>query len=298
MRWIQIIATLGLVTAACGCGGKKDDPGAKATSEPRPAAPVSCPAGNVVKDGACVVVVTAEKIAAVGKQQSRLDDLARLLDQVDTVGAPIELFNGIRQLDQWKALKDKSEKFAALDAVAATLDTAVKTLRTFKGQLGEASARIGNLKGELDRLMTDTATTRKLEEVRGAVSTELRAAIEPLAAQVTDALQNAVLPLTTRLSDLSDLVITGCTMAKLSGGGDKLKELCGQAKDVFTKGVAYVDDLKARPAKMFAELSTELETQLGQLVDNETQKLVGTVQDKVNAALSLPAPGSGTGSAR
>ena len=47
---------------------------------------------------------TPETIAAVTREQSRLDELAKLFDQIDTVGAPIELFDGIRQLEPWQAL--------------------------------------------------------------------------------------------------------------------------------------------------------------------------------------------------
>lgn len=294
-----MVMALGLLTWVMACGSKRDDgstkgSGAAAVASPGPA---RCPPGNVVKDGACVVVVTAEKIAEVGKQQSRLDDLAKLLDQVDTVGAPIELFDGIRQLDQWKTLKAKSEKIAALDQVAGVLNNAVKTLRTFKGSLGEASARLGNLKGELERLMSDTGATRRIEEARAMVSTQLRAAIEPLAAQLEDTIRNALVPLTTQLSELSDVVITGCTMAKLSGGGDKMKDLCAQAKDAFTKALAYVADLKTRPAQLFGELRTQLETQLADLVDAETRKLIDAAQVKVEDAFKLPPAGTGSGTA-
>jgi len=296
MRRIQtVVATLGLLTSLAACGGKKDDAGTKGSGEVTPAGPAKCPPGNVVKDGACIVVVTPEKIAEVAKLGTRLDDLAKFLDQVDTVGAPIELFNGLRQLDPWKAAKAKYEKLAAVDAVADTLDGAVKTLRTFKGSLGEASARLGHLKGSLDQLMTDTGAAHKIEDVRAQISTQLRATVEPLAAQVQDTIQNALVPLTTQLSKVSNLVIMGCTMADLSGGGDKMKDLCTQAQAGFTKAVAYVVELKGKPAQLFTEVTSQLEAQLTQLVDAETLKLVGAAQVKVSEALRLPAAGSGSG---
>src|SRR4029078_4735123 len=99
--------------------------------------PATCPPGSVVKDGACTVVVTPEKITAVTQQQSRLDALATYLDQIDTVAAPSELFTGLRQLEPWQTLKARSARIAALDGMAATLDHAVKTLRSFKSGLGE-----------------------------------------------------------------------------------------------------------------------------------------------------------------
>jgi hypothetical protein len=296
MRRVQtIIATLGLLASLTACGGKKDDSGARGGSAvtPPPPAPVTCRPGEVIAAGACLAVVTPAAITVVAAQESRLDELAKVLDQADVVGAPIELFDGIRQLEPWQALKAKSPRIAALDSVAGTLNNAVKTLRAFKGSLGEASARLGNLKGELDRLMTQTGAPRKLEEARALVSTQLRAAIEPLAAQVQDTLQNALVPLTTQLSELSDVIVMGCTMSKLSGGGDKMKDLCVQAKESFTKALAYLGDLKAKPAQLFNDVTAQLETQLGVLVDGETRKLLEAAQAKVNDALKLPAAGSG-----
>jgi hypothetical protein len=281
----RVLATIGLACALAACGSKHDDAASRGSDV---AKPVTCPPGNVVKDGACAVVMTAEKVAAVAQQQSRLDELAKLLDQVDTVGAPIELLNGFRGLPQWQALKAKSDRLAALDAIGGGLDNAVKTLRAFKASLGEASARLGNLKGQLDHLMTDTGAARRLEDVRAEVSTQLRAAIDPLAAKVEDTIHNALVPLATQLSDASDMMIAGCTMAKLSGGGDKLTELCGQAKDSFAKALVYLGDLKTKPAALFNDVVAQLQAQLGPLVDVETQKLVAAAQVKVNQAIHLP----------
>jgi hypothetical protein len=295
---------LGLGLALAACSGKKDagGQGAAPAGEARPAAapPAQCPPGNAVKDGACVVVVTPQNIAVIAQHQTRIDELARLLDQVDTVGAPIELFGGLRQLEPWKALKAKSENIAALDAVADTLDRAVKTLRAFKGSLGEASARLGNLKAELDRALADTGTARRIEEVRARVSTQVRAAIEPFAVQVQDTIRHALVPLVAQLGELTDAVITGCTMAKLSGGGDKTKELCTQARDSSARALAYLDDLKARPAKLFSDITSQLEAELGPVIDAETTKLLHTAHAKVNDALKLPPPPppAGSGSAR
>lgn len=290
----MVVAIVAL--AAC---PKKDDP-SKGSAEVKPVeppAPATCPAGSVVKDGACVVVITPEKISAVAQQQTRIDDLAKFLDKVDTVGAPIELLDGFRQLDQWKQLKAKSAKLEIVDQAVETLNNAVKTLRTFKGSLGEASARLGNLKGELDRMMKDTGAAKKLEEVRAQISTQVRTAIEPLAAQVQDTIQNALTPLNQQLADTRDLMVGACAMAKLSGGGDKMKDLCSQVSDVFAKGLAYLDELKAKPAQLFTDVTTQLESQLDQLIDTETKKLLDTAQTKVNEALKLPPAGSGSGSA-
>jgi hypothetical protein len=288
-----------VMVAALGCGKKADESGAGSAGKPvEPAAPATCPPGNVVKDGACVVVITPEKVAAVQAQATRLDDLAKFLDKVDDLAAPVELLNGFRQLDEWKQLKAKSDKLEIVDKVVASLDDGVKQLRAFKGSLGEASARLGNLKGELDRQLKETGAAKKLEEVRAQISSQLRAAIEPLAQQVQDTITKAIAPLEQQLGDTADLVIGACAMAKLSGGGDKLKTLCGQAKDVFAKATTYLADLKGKPAALYNELYKELQTQLGILVDTETQKLLDAAQAKVNDALKLPAAaGSGSGSA-
>lgn len=296
MRRVQtIIVTLALAASLAACGGKKDDSAARGSSAgSAPPAPVSCRPGEVIAEGACLAVVTPSTIAAVAAQETRIDELAKLLDQVDVVGGPIELFDGIRQLEPWKAIKAKSPRIAALDSVGGALNNAVKTLRTFKGSLGEASARLGNLKGELDRLRTETGATRKLEDARALVSTQLRAALEPLAAQIQDTIQNALVPLTTQLSELSDVVVTGCTMAKLSGGSDQMKDLCARSKEGFARALVYLGDLKAEPARLFTAVTAQLETQLGVLVDRETHALLTAAQAKVTQALELPAAGSGS----
>src|SRR5437016_2142799 len=88
MRRIFVV----LILLAASCGHKKDAGGGSGSgsSEAKPVEdkPMTCPAGNVVQEGKCVAVVTAEKIDAVVKQQTRLDDLAKLLDKIDTVSAP------------------------------------------------------------------------------------------------------------------------------------------------------------------------------------------------------------------
>ncbi len=292
-----------LVAVLAGCGSKNNDGGGSGSSDMKPVVvekPITCPPGNVIKDGACIVVVTPEKIAAVTTQQTRLDDLAKLLDKIDTLAAPIELLNAFRKLDEWKNLSSKFDKLKMVDEVVAQLDNGVKTLRTFKGSLGEASGRLGNLKGELDRLLKETGASRKLEEVRALVSTQVRTTVEPLAAQVTDTIQNALVPLLAKLDEVSAVIDLTCATAKLSGAGSGTKDLCKQAKDVFANGITYLDDFKARPAKVFDDLARELETQLDQLIDAEVKTLIDTAQAKVDTALNLPTDagsGSPTGSA-
>lgn len=287
-----------VVLAAAACGSKKDNAGGgSGSADPKvvePAKPVTCPPGNLVENGACVAVVTAEKIAVVAQQQTRLDELAKLLDQVEVVAAPVELLDGFRQTEQWKSMAAKSTKLQIADTVVATMNDAVKKLRELDGSLGEASVRLGNLKGELDRVMTETGAAQQLADVRTKVSTELRAALEPLAASVQDTVQNALTPLATQLSDMADLVLGACAMAKLSGGGPNLKEMCASAKDVFEKGRAFVEDFKGKPAALFEEVSTKLEAELDVLVDSATKTALDAAQTQVNTALKLPPAGAGS----
>lgn len=297
----RLAVTLGLAASLAACGGRRDDAGAGSGSADKPstAAPLTCPPGNAVKDHACILAITPEKITAVARQQSRIDEVSRLLDQVDAIAAPIELFGGIRQLDSWKVIKARSAKIAALDAVADSLAGAVEALRTFKASLGDASARLGNLKGELDRLLAEPGPARRIEELRAEISTGVRAALEPLAAQVQTVVQDAIMPLSTQLGELSAVVISGCTMARLSGG-DKLKDLCTQARDAFAKALVAFGAMKERPAKLFVDVAGDLEASLGSLVDDGTRKLLSRAQAKIDEALRLPPAGSdaASGSAR
>ena len=275
------------------CGTKTDS---SSTGSAAPPAPASCPAGSVVKDGACIAVVTPEKVLAVATQKSRLDDLATVLDKLDTLSAPIDLLNGFRQTPQFKSLKGSVPKLDTIDTVIATLADGVTQLRAFKTSLGEASKRLGNLGGELDKLLKDTGAAKQLADVRAQISTQVRAAIEPLAAQVETTITKAIAPIEAQLGDTADMVIGACAMAKLSGGGDELKQLCAQAKDVFGKATAYMADLKTKPAALLDDVVKQLETQLDQLVDSETKTVIDAAQAKVDAASRLPPAASGSGS--
>src|SRR6185312_10960871 len=278
-----------------GCGNKTDSSGGGSAAPP---APTSCPAGSVIKDNACVAVVTPEKVLAVATQKSRLDDLASVHDKLDTLAAPIDLLNGFRKTPQFTGLKAHVPKLDTVDTVVATLADGVTQLRQFKAGLAEASTRLGNLGGELDKLLKEPGTAKQLADVRTKISTEVRGAIEPLAAQVEATITKALTPIEAQLSDTADMVIGACAMAKLSGGGDDLKQLCAQAKDVFGKATAYLTDLKGKPAALFDDVSKQLESQLDQLIDTETKAVIDAAQAKVDAALRLPpaATGSGSGS--
>jgi hypothetical protein len=291
-RLVGIAAACGFIAVGA-CKQKEPGGGGGGSAAAAAIGPEKCPPGYVVKDGACTVVVTAEKVAAVAKEQSRIDELAALLDKVDTVGAPVELLAGFRQLEPWQALVKKSEQIQIFDAAIGTLDQAVKQLRAFQGELGQASARIGDLRGELDKLLQDTGAAKRIEDVRAQVSTQLRAAVEPLAAQVTTTIESALNPLTTRLEEGAMLIGSACL---LSGGGEKVKELCGKSKDLFGAANRYLADLRARPATLFTEVTTKLEAELDSLVDTQSKQLIAAAQAKVQQALKLPAA-AGSGSA-
>jgi vacuolar-type H+-ATPase subunit I/STV1 len=295
-----------VLAALVGCGSKKEGGGSgggssTASGDPKPVTPdkpMKCPAGNVVQDGKCVAVITAEKVDAVVKQQTRLEELAKILEKIDTLAAPIELLAAFRKIEEWKKLAESNDKVKAVDAVVGELDNAIKTLRTFKGGLGEAAARLGNLKGELDRLMKDQDVAAKFEEVRTKISSELKTALGPLAQQVQDTIKNAMIPLSAKLEEISAVIDVACGTILLGGGKDA-KDLCKKIKAAFATGLTYFDELKNRPAKIFEEVYTELEKQLKQLIDAESKKLLDAAQAKVNDVLKLPAGGgSGSGSAK
>jgi hypothetical protein len=304
MRKISVVIAL---LALVACGKKDKDAGAGGTGsaavgggsagKQEPVPPASCPPGNVVKDGACVVVVTPEKVAVVAQQQSRIDEAVKLLDRVDTLAAPIDLMGAIRQLDQWKAAAAKSDKLKMFDEIVGSLGTAVEQLRVFKAGLGEASGRLGDLKSELDRMLKDTGAARRIEEVRAQISSQVRAAVQPLAQQVTDTIQKGLAPLTTRFEDATNLVTAGCALMALGRAGDKSKELCGQATELFAQGKKYLDDVKTKPAALFDEVTTKLETELAALIDDQAKQLLDSAQTAVNEALKLPPAPAGAGSA-
>jgi hypothetical protein len=290
------------VVAALGCGKKQEptDQNAKNAdnAKPKPVEPaMSCPPGSAVKDGACVAVITPDKVAAIGQQQSRLDELAKLLDAADNVAAPVELLDGFRQLDGWKTVLKANPKLQIVDDTVAMLKDGVAQLHALRGSLGEASQRLGNLKGELDHVMQQSGTAQSLADLQGKVKADLQGMIAPLETQVTATIQKVIVPVTQQLNDTADLVVGACAMAKMSGGGDKLKALCGQAKDVFGKATAFLNDFKDRPATLFDQFTTTLEQQLGLLVDSESKQLLDGAQARVNAVLKLPPAAAGSGSA-
>ena len=291
----RILVGFSIAIALLGCGKKKEEAGGG--TDPKPVdQPATCPPGQAIKDGACVAAVTAERVEAVAQQKTRLDDLAKLLDQAEVVAGPIEILNGMAQQEVWKKAVAANPKLKIIEQIVATLDNGAKQLRALKGSLGEAATRLGNLQGELDQVLKQTGAAKKLEDLQGQVRTELQAAIEPLANQVATTIQEALLPLSEKLGDTADLVLGACAMAKVSGGGDEMKKLCAGAKDAFGQAEKFLDDFKTKPTLMFTQIKSELESKLGELIDQQTHQLLDAAQAKVNDALKLPPAGSGSGS--
>lgn len=289
-RMKRALALLFVSVVACG----KGDGGNGETKPPPPPPTLTCPAGSLADaTGKCVVVITQPKIDAVEAQETRLEDLGKLLDKVDTLAAPIELLDGFRQLDEWKTLSAASSKLKIVDDVVATLDTAVKQLRDFRAHLGDVQAKLHDLRGTLDQLIAGTGMAKNLADARAQISAQVRAMIAPYAIDTIATIQKAIAPVTDQLADVADLVRGACAMAKLSGGGDKLKELCDKATSVLDPAKTYLDSIKAKPAVIFDELATQLAGQLDPLLDDATKTALAAAQKQVDSALQ---PGSGSGS--
>ncbi len=280
MRKLLVVVAL----LAVGCGNKKDS----GTAENKP-----------VETVAEAVVITAEQIEIVKAQQSRLDELGKLLDKVDAVATPVEIANAFRQLDEWKGLVGKFDKLAAVDTLVGELDNAVKSLRTFRAGLDQTEARLGNLAGELEKWMKESGTGAKLADVRAKVSADVRAAIEPFAQQTGDVIANAMQPLMSKLDQVEGLLEIGCGGLKISGASDAAKKQCDSAKTAFAAGKTYLAGLKDKPVQLFNDVSTAVEGALVTLYDEATKQAIDAAQAQVNELLKLPtaeAP-AGSGSA-
>lgn len=303
MQRSQIFAALAVAAttslAGVSCKSKSETKPGAGSAVVAVKAPVSCPPGNAVENGACVAAVTAEKVEAVAQQATRLDEFAKLLDSAEVVSAPVELLGGFRQLDVWKNMIKLNTKLQVVDEVAAALDTGVKELRALKVTLADSSAKLGNLRGELDGLLKSPAVAQPLAALQSNVAAKLHGVLDPLEAQITKVAQSALGPAAQKLSDVGDLVLGACAMGKVTGGGDSLKQLCDQAKTAFGSATTFLADFKTKPLALFNDLSGSLESKLSNLLDTQSQKLLQEAQVRVNGLLNLPAGGgsaSGPGS--
>ena len=102
-------------------------------------------------------LVTAAQVAAVGAQQSRLDELGAMLDKADVVSGPVALLDAITKLPEWTQMVAKLDGLKAVGDVATALKDGVTQLHALRDSLRTASQRLGNLKGELERRSPTTA---------------------------------------------------------------------------------------------------------------------------------------------
>jgi hypothetical protein len=284
-----------LLLALAACGKKGDDDGKKVveqnTPTPTPPPAVTCPKGQIDDGGKCVATpVTAAKVDAVKKSADKLAEIDALLADIQKLGAPIELLNAFTKLDAWKKMAAANSKLAEADKVIATLDIAVKQLTTFKAQVAASRGKLTDLSGTLQKAIDDSGAAKTLTDLRTQVSTELKAAIAPLEAEVAATVQKALTPALIELTKTGELLEAGCALVTLSGGSDEAKDLCKQAKDVFTQGLAYVKGLEGKPVTFFTGLVTELDTQIGDLVTAEGKALLKDADARLKAALTTPPP--------
>ena len=243
-------------------------------------------------------LVTAAQVAAVGAQQSRLDELGAMLDKADVVSGPVALLDAITKLPEWTQMVAKLDGLKAVGDVATALKDGVTQLHALRDSLRTASQRLGNLKGELDKALADHSGGVKLADLKQLVSTTLRTSLEPLATQLATTITKVIGPVSAQLTDTADLIVGACAMTKLSGGGKEIQDLCGHAKDTFAQATAFLADLKVKPSALYMEVSAKLEQELGDLVDAEVKKALEVAQGQVAAALKLPvAGGAGSGPA-
>jgi hypothetical protein len=276
----KLLVVVAVLAVGCGKKSESGDPAKKDVEPP------------VEK-----VEITQAQVDAVKAQQSRLDELGTLLDKVDAVATPVELANSFRQLEEWKGLTGKFDQLKTVDTLVGELDNAVKTLRTFRANLDQTEARLGNLAAELEAWMKDSGTGAKLADVRAKVSTDVRAAIEPFAQQTGDVIANALQPLMAKLEQVEGLLEVGCGGLKITGGSDAAKAQCGNAKTAFVAGKTYLAGLKDKPVQLFNEVSTAIEGALVTLYDEATKQAIDAAQAEVNALLKLPTAEAPAGSA-
>ncbi len=275
-----IICLVSLAALVSGCGKKREE----AAPPPADPVPVRCPAGSVIENGACVAVVTAAKVQVVEQQKARLDELAQLLARSEVITAPAALLDDVRQSELWKKLAARSSQLASADELMASLGVAAAQLRGLKEQLGEASASLTELERELQTVMVEGDRAQQLADVQERVSRKMRELVGPLQRQVKTTVEKVGGPLAEQLGALGDKINGACTVSKVTGGSDALQAACGKAKDAFGGAVAFLVEVKDKPAALFQDVTGTLERELGSLVDEETRSAVDRAQTSVKAA--------------
>lgn len=285
------------LAAGTACKGKDKDPGkAPPTAEAPTAAPSpvekpapGCAAGELLDGGRCVPGVTPEAVQAVKQQADRVDELARVLDDVAAVSGPIELLDAFRELDAWKQVVAMVPELAKVEGVIDVLDQGVKQLGAFRASLDDVEARLGNVQGELEAVLAASGAPKQLAEVREVVSGHVAAAVATFEASVTKVFERAIAPGLETLKDVNDVVSGACAVGKLKGGGDELTRLCGDASNVFARAHTYLDGVRTRPAALLQDAVTSLDAQLAAVLDQATRAAMAEAQARVDALLKAPA---------
>lgn len=290
-RAVKAIALALLAVGACKSnnnnGSAAPSNGSGATAVGAAAPPPPCPVGNALDAGKCVEAVTAEKVAAVDKQVSRIDEMVTLLAKVDQLSAPIELLNGLRQQEAWAKLSKTYSGLGVVDEVVAAMDSGVKQIRALSTVLGESKSRLTDLKGQLNALLATPAVAKPLAEVQAAVSKQVEAAVAPLAAQLASVSENVLSPALAKFNDFGDMIIGACALGKATGG-PSLQELCSKARDVFTTANGFLADVKSKPVALFDQVANDLKGSLTNLLSDQLNQAIAQSQEKLNALLKLP----------
>jgi len=245
---------------------------------------VTCDKGQLLDQGKCVPVVTAENVMAVEAQANKLDDLQKTLGKLEVLAAPIELMNAIRQLDAWKKFAASSRKFKEVDNVVEQLSAGVDQFKAFEAQLADSRTNLADLTGTLQGLYEGSGAAKTVADARAKVSSQVQAAIEPLQAKVTEA-SAAIEPMLGELDKLGDIFSGVCALGSMSGGGDDFKKLCETGRDQFKAAVDFLKAHKDAPKTLLTELVAGIDSEIGDLISSETKQLLDQAQKKVDEAI-------------
>ncbi len=253
---------------------------------------VTCDKGQVLDQGKCAPAITAENVMAVEAQANKLDELQKTLGKLEVLTAPIELMNAIRQLDAWKKAAASSSKFKEVDQLVEQLAAAVDQLKGFEAQLADSRAKLADLTTTLQGIYEGSGAAKTLADARAEVSTQVRAAIAPLEAQVAKATQ-AIEPALGELDKLGDIVSGVCALGSLAGGGADFKTLCESGRDQFEAAIDFLKANKDAPKTLLSELVIGLDREIGDLLSSEAKQLIDQAQKKVDQAIGAGDAGAG-----